>query len=230
VSAKENWDRLADFDAMWTVLTAAEKKGRKWDAGEFFATGRQAVDELMQRLAALGIEVSRGQAMDFGCGLGRLSQGLSRHFRHVAAVDISSSMIAQAERHNSGRLPILFLLGNETGLPVADASVDFLLSLITLQHIPQRLQAVYLTEFLRVLRPGGVAVFQTPSRHVNGSEERFFLDVNTGMGESRIDLHYFPKAGVEELMRANAATLLHAAPDRSAGAEFESYLYFVRKG
>lgn len=38
---------------------------------------------------------------------------------------------------------------------------DFVCSLIVLQHIPTRLQANYITDFMRLLKPGGVGLFQT---------------------------------------------------------------------
>ena len=229
MTTKENWDRLADFDALWTVLTDPAKKGGKWDPAEFFATGRVAVDQLMQRLVSLGISVRRDQALDFGCGVGRLTQGLSHHFRHVVGVDISSSMIAQAEGHNAAGRPILFVLGNEQNLPLADGSTDFVFSLIVLQHIPRALQDLYLGEFLRVLRPGGVAVFQIPSRHVQDLGSSFYGEVDTARGVSRIELHCNPRDEVVALLAANGGQVLHVEPDTSVGPQFESYLFFVRK-
>jgi len=43
-----------------------------------------------------------------------------------------------------------------------DASFDFVLTLIVLQHMRQDYSAAYLREFLRLLRPGGIMFFQIP--------------------------------------------------------------------
>jgi SAM-dependent methyltransferase len=51
-----------------------------------------------------------------------------------------------------------------------DGSFDFILSLIVLQHMEPELMRGYLREFLRVLRPGGVAFFDVPDG-INLDEE-----------------------------------------------------------
>lgn len=229
MSTKENWDRLADFDAMWTVLTDPSKKGGKWDREEFFATGRDTIDALMQRLTDAGISVRRDQALDFGCGVGRLSQALTHHFRQVVGLDISSSMIAQGERLNSAGRPLTFVLGNELNLPLADGAFDFIFSFIALQHIPRLHQAMYLREFVRVLRPRGIAVFQIPARHVGDVGEMFYGEVDTGQGKSRIELHCHPREAVEALIKSAGGEVLRVEPDASVGEQFESFLYVVRK-
>lgn len=228
-STKENWDRLADFDALWTVLTDPSKKGGKWDREEFLQTGRDTIDALIERLGAAGIAPRRDNALDFACGVGRLSQALARHFRHVVGVDISSSMIAQGEALNAGGRPVTFVLGNEQNLPLADRAFDFIVTLIALQHMPRPAQTLYLKEFMRVLRPGGIAVFQTPSRHVQGIGESFFGAVDTGRGESRIELHCFPRAAVEATIREAGGEILRVEADASVGDQFESFLYVVRR-
>jgi hypothetical protein len=45
------------------------------------------------------------------------------------------------------------------------ASFDFIYSDIALQHIPPDQSRAYIAEFLRVLRPGGLAVFQLTAEH-----------------------------------------------------------------
>src|SRR5690606_28251822 len=45
----------------------------------------------------------------------------------------------------------------------ADASMDLVFSLITLQHIPPKVSKGYLREFVRVVKPGGVIWFQLPT-------------------------------------------------------------------
>lgn len=35
---KEDWERLAEVDPMWAVLTAPDQRGGGWDAHAFFAT------------------------------------------------------------------------------------------------------------------------------------------------------------------------------------------------
>lgn len=77
----------------------------------------------------LGIELRFGLAMDYGCGVGRLSNALSRSFQSVLGVDISSSMLLEARSANSGLDNVQFLHDNGESLTgVADGTVDFIYS------------------------------------------------------------------------------------------------------
>ncbi len=48
-----------------------------------------------------------------------------------------------------------------------DASIDFICSLITLQHMEPIYIKKYLFEFIRILKKDGLAVFQIPSENSN---------------------------------------------------------------
>lgn len=157
-----NWDDLGKDDPLWIVLTDPNKKGGKWDPKEFFATGEKEIDEeVLGYLDARGIAVKRGVALDFGCGVGRLSQGLARHFEKVHGIDISPSMVENARRFNRfGEKVEYHINGSNRIETIADNSVDLIYSNIALQHIEPRFTKMYLRDFVRVLRPGGVALFQ----------------------------------------------------------------------
>jgi arsenite methyltransferase len=76
----------------------------------------------------------------------------------VIGVDMTPSMISRARRNAAaaGHTNVEFRLGEIEALPVADASVDTILSNCVLNLSPER--ARVLTEALRVLRPGGRVV------------------------------------------------------------------------
>jgi 2-polyprenyl-3-methyl-5-hydroxy-6-metoxy-1,4-benzoquinol methylase len=82
----KNWSELGRHDAKWVVLTDPDKSGNRWQDDEFFQTGEREVDAILAgiRDKGLRLDAAGGRALDFGCGLGRLSQALARHF---AAVD-----------------------------------------------------------------------------------------------------------------------------------------------
>jgi SAM-dependent methyltransferase len=163
---RKNWTALGESDAMWVVLTNPAKKGNRWTADDFFATGKVETEEIFARLQQTGTLPLAGRALDFGCGLGRLTQALAARFDAVDGVDISSSMIRQAVEFNKfpGRVKY-HLNARENLQPFADVSYDFVCSMISLQHIPGRFQQNYIRDFLRVLKPGGVACFQTIHAH-----------------------------------------------------------------
>jgi SAM-dependent methyltransferase len=162
------WDRQAHADPMWAILTHPQKTGGRWDAAEFFATGTHEVGIFMQRAKVWGVPVSRRSALDFGCGIGRLTQALAGHFDHVYGVDISSKMIELARQHNRHGQRCEYLWNPAGDLSrFADGSIDMIYSWITLQHMRPRYARRYMREFLRVLAPGGLLLFQYPSRPVS---------------------------------------------------------------
>src|SRR5258706_12426691 len=152
-STAENWDRLAAADAMWTVLSDPSKSGGRWNAEEFFATG-STIAEVINSLEEMGFHIQRAVAIDFGCGVGRVSRWLTMCFSHGIGVDFSSKRLELAEEYNAQTFPITFVQGNETNIPLETSSADFVYSVIALQHIPRPLQELYLREFARVVRPG----------------------------------------------------------------------------
>jgi len=150
-------------------------------------------------------------------------------FSHVVGVDISSKMLELAEHHNAQEFPITFVQGNETNIPLAASSADFVFSVIALQHIPRRLQELYLREFARLLRPDGYLYFQLPSHPVYMKETSFRAVCNTPSGPSAIDLHTFPRAAVEALLHSADCEVLRVFDDDSCGPGIKSYFYLARK-
>ena len=133
---------------------------------EFFATGRADVAGMLAGLAGEGLAPPPGEALDFGCGLGRLSRALAAHFEMVTGVDVSDRMVAQARNANEGVHNLEFVTSSSERLEqFADSRFTFVLSLVVLQHVSSpRIAEGYLREFVRVCVPGGIIVTQVPSR------------------------------------------------------------------
>jgi SAM-dependent methyltransferase len=162
---KRDWDALGQTDPLWAVLSIPGKEGSRWDVEEFFAWGRDEIDGVLRYLESLELEVSRRTALDFGCGVGRLTQALAVHFEAVHGVDIAPSMIGLARRYNRYPERCTYHLNDREELAIfGDGTFDLIYSNITLQHMEPRFARGYLRELLRVLAPQGVLVFQLPSR------------------------------------------------------------------
>jgi 2-polyprenyl-3-methyl-5-hydroxy-6-metoxy-1,4-benzoquinol methylase len=158
---QQNWDRLGQEDPLWAILTHPTKKGGRWTPAEFFETGQQEITDVLARLSRLNIAFNRDTALDFGCGVGRLSQALALHFGEVNGVDVSQAMIDSANRFNQQPKKCHYFLNTKPDLSLfASDSYDFVYSNIVLQHILPRHALTYIREFIRVLKPGGLAVFQ----------------------------------------------------------------------
>ena len=182
------WDRHAQKDPMWAVLSDPAKKGRKWDLQEFMRNGEREIALLWHQLAQLQLVPGHHTALDFGCGIGRLAQALARRFDLVVGVDISPSMVAVAR--NIDRYPSIvdYMCNPHPDLrDLHSRSSDFIYSNIVLQHVVPQLSIGYLNEFFRLLKPGGVLVFQLPS-HQEPQAEPTTRPMPDGAYRARLEL------------------------------------------
>jgi SAM-dependent methyltransferase len=162
---KRDWEELAAEDPLWAVLGDPARRGGGWQVADFLRTGEEEIEQLVARGRELGLPTAFGRALDFGCGAGRLTRALAGHFSECVGVDISESMVAEARRINADCSGCTFVVNDTPDLRrFPDASFDLVYSTLVLQHLPgRRLVAAYVAEFVRLLSPGGAAVFQLPS-------------------------------------------------------------------
>jgi SAM-dependent methyltransferase len=157
------WDRLGGRNPFGVILTGADYQPREWDADAFFETGAADVARVCAELDTLAPSLTRGAALDFGCGVGRISRALAARFAAVTGVDVASSMIARARELNADVSNCAFRMNRAGHLRAFRAgSFDFVYSRLVLQHIPPRAAERYIGELVRVLAPGGVLMFQLP--------------------------------------------------------------------
>ena len=98
--------------------------------------------------------------LDLGCGGGFMAEPLARRGAAVIGVDPCPQAVAAAARHARGfGLDIDYRVGAGETLPLADAAVDVVVCVDVLEHVDD-LDAV-LAEVARVLRPGGLLLFDT---------------------------------------------------------------------
>lgn len=161
---RRDWEELAAVDPLWAILAAPEWRGGGWPLEEFFATGEAEIGQVLEVAAGLGYPQLHERALDFGCGVGRLTRALEGRFQEAVGIDISEEMIRLARELNPGEKPSFELNTRSDLTQFPSDSFDFVYSALVLQHLPRKeLVRSYLSEFLRVLRPGGLAVFQTLS-------------------------------------------------------------------
>src|SRR5438445_10146250 len=140
---QRDWDACGRDDPLWAIIPRAG-----WEIGPFFASGEADVALLMDQVAALALDPRRGRALDFGCGVGRLTQALGSRFDEVVGVDIAPAMLELAERHNRLGARCRYLLNETPDLRSFPAGhFDLVCTLITLQHVHPRYVGGYLREF-----------------------------------------------------------------------------------
>jgi 2-polyprenyl-3-methyl-5-hydroxy-6-metoxy-1,4-benzoquinol methylase len=158
-----DWDDLATVDPLWAVLSVDEKRNGGWRLDEFFATGEAEVERILATAEELGRPTRRGRALDYGCGVGRLTRALAEHFAQAVGVDISESMVEQARRLNAATENAAFEVADEP----PNGPFDLVVSNLVLQHLPSTaLARVYIVRLIAAADREGLVVFQLPT-HVS---------------------------------------------------------------
>lgn len=267
--AAGDWERNARVDAHFAVLSGedaglsggdgvrpgppaahagdggaagAPGGGPQGDSGALMASGELEVSRLFDHLAEHGLEPPRwGRALDFGCGVGRLTLPLARRFDEVIGVDVSPSMVALARAGAGDDAGVSFVVNDAPDLGrFADGTFDLVLSDLVLQHVGPDLQRRYVAELCRLLAPGGLAVFQLPSlrRGPRGIVRSVLPHPATELvrrvlqptaerpgGTLRIEMNCLPETEVWRIVEDGDAVVVHTAytnaAERGYGGDLE---------
>ncbi|MBI2769170.1 MAG: class I SAM-dependent methyltransferase [Burkholderiales bacterium] len=143
-----------------------ETRFGKW----FLGTETWTVHVLERALADLDRLIPERRAsyplvVDVGCGSGKSLARLARRFspQRLLAIDIDPHMLAlsRAEAVREG-VDVELVEGSSSRLQLADNSVDLLFCHQTFHHLVEQEQAM--SEFFRVLKPGGIMLFAESTR------------------------------------------------------------------
>jgi malonyl-CoA O-methyltransferase len=120
---------------------------------------REIADRLLERLD--DVRMTPATVLDIGCGTGYCTRALARRYRRAAIVglDLAQPMLHRAQRREWWRFFDArpgFVCGDTEALPLQTASVEMIVSNLTLQWCHP---AAVFAEFRRVLRPGGLLMF-----------------------------------------------------------------------
>jgi ubiquinone/menaquinone biosynthesis C-methylase UbiE len=242
-SSKTYWDDMAALDPYWAILTEAGTKHGGWKLEEFLATGEVEIDEALAVGARFGLPAQMDRALDFGCGVGRLSRAMASRFGSVVGIDISTEMLRQASALN--HCPnCSFTTINSDVLPFGDDTFDFVYTAIVLQHVTSRkLISAYLRQFARVLRRRGLLVMQLPSyipfrRRVQARRRLYawlraacvpekFIYQNLRLHP--IPMNFMPEQKVLDVLTTAGCRVVRVVADRRAGPHITSRTYYATK-
>jgi SAM-dependent methyltransferase len=240
-----HWNGFARRNARWAILTRPPVAEKRWSTEEFLRTGSDEIAEVLGRLEQHGIQPPQGAALDFGCGVGRLTFALGEHFREAIGIDVSEQMIALAITGNPRPDVCRFVHNPRPDLPFRDGTLDFVYSRFVLQHMSQSLARGYIAEFVRVLTPDGLCVFQLPEPEddsVQGSAlkravplpvvrafRRLRIAWRRGPQFPRMEMVGATQGEVCAWLRHAGGTIVQIWPDSSHGTQSPGYVYVARR-
>lgn len=232
---EKNWNELGKTDPYWAILTDRSKKGNKWEKNEFYDSGIETFDRYWGIVTSLGLRPEPNYAMDFGCGAGRITQAMCRYFDRVVGVDIADSMVELAETNNRFSGTCRYLVTKKANLEICDDDTfDFIISLLTLQHIRPEYTRNYLCEFIRILKPGGLIIFDLPeevkgiSHRIHGFSIKYLNTfLNKVFDKPIMEMYGVDRGTIEKIVRSHGGNIMYI--EKHDISDWTSYSYFVTK-
>jgi SAM-dependent methyltransferase len=165
----DDWEELARREPYFPVLT---NEGIHEDA--FLETGEADIALLLSAIASiLGREILPANALDFGCGAGRLTLPLARRANQVVACDVAPTILEHARRNaNEAGVRNVTFIETAQLAELPDGQFDFVCSLLVFQHIRPAQGYLLIRTLLRLLGPGGVAALQLTLETPGGGAQR----------------------------------------------------------
>jgi SAM-dependent methyltransferase len=199
------WERIGESAPHWSALPEPrfQPEFLAPSRRDFDASGARVATDLVATLARhRRAPEGLARVLEQGCGVGRVTRHLVRHFAQVTAADISLAhlRVAAEELGAAGLRNVTFVqatLARMAPLP----GCDLWFSHATLQHLPPPLAREVLRAGLEALAPGGLAVFQA----VTWIEDyRFATEAHlrspTG---TAMELHALPQSEIFALAEAH---------------------------
>jgi SAM-dependent methyltransferase len=207
------------------------------DISWFLEAGARAAGSITAAMRGKGTSIAELDAiLDFGCGCGRVL----RHWHslprtRVCGVDYNPALIDWCREN----LPFAEVKTNHLSppLPYGDAEFNLVYALSVFTHLTQELQAAWINELSRVVKPGGHVVISTHGEsylhRLNDSERKRFVagelvvKNNTNAPGSNTCSAYHPTAYVRQHM-APGLEVVEFIPEGATGNPTQD-LYVLRK-
>lgn len=222
------WAEQGNTNPWWAVLTGMDhgKEPTLEAQLEFYRSGVREVNEMKLLFQNFGLldptTVGKGRALDLGCGLGRMSNALASFgFQETICVDQAQSFLDEAQRSLAALAGQGAVLANVTGrvrfvqsapdllCAVEPGSVDFVHSVITLQHMKPMLQVAYIEQLCDTLRVGASGYFQMPVKLTNGQSVAAHCELAAEGGG--MEMHYTPKSEIIRHLHSRGCRVLMAS-------------------
>ena len=166
MSTDKAWEKWGQQDPYYGVISDPKFRNNNLTAAaknEFFAAGDNDIQRLFQIIEKfIYPNFTPRNALDFGCGTGRLTIPLAKLVPQVVGIDISDAMLAEAKQNCQDRnIQNANLFKSDDSLSALQTNkFDLIHTVIVLQHIPVERVRIIFEHLLSLLNAGGIGAIQ----------------------------------------------------------------------
>ena len=244
-SDRKRWSKLGRKQPYWASLIEPQYRANRIDDDTieaFFESGEREMAATFATIrGVVGPDFHPARALDFGCGVGRLTLPLARESRLVVAVDISDSMLREADENciEQGITNVEFM---DAGVFYSNRrKFDLVHSYNVFQHIKPRVGLRITGRILEMLIAGGIgALHYTYARKANRFRKtihrlRWLPPLNVagnvvqrrGLLEPAIPMHLYDLRMLFDLFRDQSCSILNVQLTDQDG--YSRAMFFLRK-
>ena len=231
VGITEKWVQHGNTEPYWSVLTQERFRSSNIDVSrdQFYASGHGNVNNAIRAVRRAGVDPAGFRtAIDFGCGVGRLTFALAKHVGFVTGIDISAAHVRHAQnraRETQVGNVAFKVLGNVSDISMLEKT-DFIISLIVLQHNPPPIMGEIFGRLLRLLNRGGVVYLQTLT-YIDG----YVFDVENYLKNDKVnmEMNYLPQKTIFRIISDQGCIPLEVREDGWGGASAVSHTFLIQK-
>ncbi len=109
------------------------------------------------------LSLANSRVLELGCGRAWMTRQLAEKFSPKLIIATEVDQIQHEKNLLIDDLPqVTFVYGSAANIEQPDASIDVVIMLKSLHHVPMELMDQAMTEIARVLKPGGMAYISEP--------------------------------------------------------------------
>jgi 2-polyprenyl-3-methyl-5-hydroxy-6-metoxy-1,4-benzoquinol methylase len=168
------WEHFGSTDPYHGVLTKEGFRKEKFDEQArttFFESGERYVDFALSVVRSnIDAEFVPTRAIDFGCGVGRVTLPLARRCQHATGIDVSEGMLQEAAA-NAERAGVTNVswTRSDRDLSGLTGTFDLIHSFIVFQHIMPHRGIAILDRLISVLSEGGIGIIHLTYANRSGT-------------------------------------------------------------
>jgi SAM-dependent methyltransferase len=224
------WKSFGETEPHWSVLVSDEYRQSNLAANidRFYQSGHGDIDVHLNFLGRAGLSQRFSRALDFGCGVGRLTLALAEHAVEAVGIDISPPhlVLARERAAEQGIANARFDAIASVGDLDRYRDFDFVMSRIVLQHNPPPVMAEIYRRLLAALAPGGVAIVQMPT-FIEG--QRFSAEEYLITEQPSMEMNALPQKLIFQIIAEAGCLPLEVREDAAAGNVGVSHTFAVQR-